>query len=148
MDDTELDRRRPLEIRLRKLDDPGFAEGTTEREARRFGRYSADVAVLLRGLVGEEGLSLGVVCLNGHNLEGGGEIGTSALFHLWVSFTGHLARRTPDPEDPQGLAQIVFANKVLGLLDLDAEMRVLTPPASSTPDEPAPPAGEPAPSTG
>lgn len=148
MDDTELDRRRPLEIRVRTPADPGFADGTTEREARRFGRFAADVAVVLRGLVGEEGLQLGVMCLNGHNVEGGGEISVSALFHLWVSFTGHLAGRQVDPEDPQGLAQVVFANKVLGLLDLDAQMQQLSRQASSTPAGPdAPSDGEP-PSTG
>lgn len=143
MDDTALDARRPIEIRLRVPGTPGFTD-TSEREARQFGRVSADAVVLLRALVANEGMKLGVVTLNGHAPDG--ELPPSAFFHLWVSLTGELARREAAPDDIQGAQQITFARKVLTLLQLDEQMRALGEGAEApgaTPDAatPAPPDG-------
>lgn len=148
MNATELDRVRPLELRVRVAEaTPGF-EGVSEREANRHARHAADAAVLLRTLFTEEGPVLHVLAVNGHNLDGGGALSVQALFHLWVSFTAFVARQTPDPEVPEDLAQIVFAQKVLGLMQLDPEMRPFTEPASSTPASPDSPSGDAATSTG
>lgn len=145
MDDTELSRLRPIEVRLRVAgSSPGF-DGISERAAQSFGRFSADALLVLRALFEDGGLKLGVLTLNGH--APAEPIAPSALFHLWMALTGELARREADPEDTQGAQQIAFARKVLTLLQLDEQLRALSladrseaDPPASTPDEPAAPA--------
>jgi len=150
MDDAERDRKRPLEIRFRVADATPAFEGTTEREANRFDRFSADALVLLRALYTEEGLHLGVLALNGHAPST--PLAPSALFHLWLSFTGTLARLEPAADDPQGAQQIVFARKVLALLQLSEQMQSLGLPEDGDPDatasESSTPAGSSSPPDG
>lgn len=143
MEDTELDRKRPLEVRLRVAGvTPGFEDWTTEREALRFGRSSADVAVILRGIFEAEKLNVGVLAVNGHTAVDGAVMPPSALFHLWMSFTGYVARLQADEDDTQGAQQINFARKVLTLLHLDEQMRSLSIPSSEESSTQASPASQ------
>lgn len=119
-------RLRPLEVRVRHRGELPNG-GISESQANSFGRVSADALVLLRALMDEGTLHLSVATLDGETL---GPIAPSALFHLWVSFTGHLAR-TPIPEgDEQAARQIAFCQKVLLLMQLDPAMNAITKAAA------------------
>lgn len=147
MDDIERDRKRPIELRVRVQDGtPGF-DGISEREATRFGRFSADALVVVRALFQEDaGIVLGVMALNGHDPSL--PMSPSALFHVWLGLTGELARRAAEDGDTQGAQQISFARKVLTLLQLDERMRALSDPEVSTPAAPSSPPDGVASSTG
>ena len=112
---------RPLAIRVRGRHELPNG-GISESQAHSFGRVSADAFVLLRVLLDENRLNLTVATVEG---ETQGPIAPSALFHLWVAFTGHVAR-TPLPEgDEQAARQIAFCRKVLLLMQLDENMGAL-----------------------
>lgn len=148
MSDTEqnppydLDKPRRMEVRVRTSRDFELAqiEHPTEREANRNGRVTADVMVLMRGMIEDDGrLSVNVATLEGYGLK---PIAASAQFHLWLSFTSSLAAAEVDPEDEQAVRQVAYLKKMLMLLQLDEGLRALedavaeaTPPESSTPPE-------------
>lgn len=147
----DLDRKRPLEVRVRQID-------ISERDALRFGRVSADAVVLLRALFDEEKLSVHVSSCQGAT---GEELSTAALFHLWVSFTGYLARRPIQDGASDEASQVAFLQRLLVLLGLTPELGPLTAhlakarltlvsPVHASDPSPAshtPPPGEPASST-
>jgi hypothetical protein len=117
----DMNRLRPLEVRVRtRAELPGG--GTSEHQANRFGRVSADAIVLLRALMDEGALHLSVATLDGETL---GPVSPSALFHLWVSFTGHVARMPLPADDEQAARQVAFCQKVLLLMQLDTNMDAL-----------------------
>jgi hypothetical protein len=126
----DLQRLRPLEVRVRhRLELPGG--GVSEAQANRFGRVSADALVLLRALMDEGVLHLSVASLDGETL---GPVSPAALFHLWVSFTGHVARTPAPADDDQTARQIAFCQKVLYLLQLDVEMNAIARVAAGAED--------------
>lgn len=117
----DLHRLRPLEVRVRhRAELPNG--GISEAQANGFGRVSADALVLLRALMDEGTLHLSVATLDGETL---GPIAPSALFHLWVSFTGHVARTQIPEGDEQAARQIAFCQKVLLLMQLDPGMNAI-----------------------
>mgnify|MGYP000882216265 CR=1 FL=1 len=126
----DLQRLRPLEVRVRhRLELPGG--GISEAQANRFGRVSADALVLLRALMDEGTLHLSVASLDGETL---GPVSPAALFHLWVAFTGHVARTPAPADDDQTARQIAFCQKVLYLLQLDVEMNAIARVAAGAED--------------
>ena len=152
----DLDQPRRLEIRLRTERD--FSKNgldlPTERSANAQERYTADVMALMRGFVENDGrLVVNVASLEGFGLT---PIAPSALFHLWLSFTSHVAGMKVDPEDTQAVRQAAFLQKVLMLLQLDQALAPLedalaaeaTPAAASTPPEPSSPPDDAPPSSG
>lgn len=114
----DMQRLRPLEIRVRTRQELP-QQGICEAEANSYGRVSADALVLLRAMMDDSRLTLSVASLDGETLQ---EIAPSALFHLWLSFTGHVARMTVPSDDEAGARQIAFCQKVLMLLQLDSNM--------------------------
>lgn len=139
MNDTELDILRPLELRVRHPATAGFSQGISERDAQRFGRASADALLVARVLFNQEGgMNVHVAAVNGHAPEL--EVSTSALFHLWVSLTAHVARTPVDPNDVQANQQVQFLRRVLLLMSFDEELQELAeadagPTADAPPDQ-------------
>lgn len=145
----DLDKPRRLEIRVRTSRDFELAQigHPTEREANRNGRVTADVMVMMRGMIEEDGrLSVNVATLEGYGLQ---PISPSAQFHLWLSFTSSLAAAEVDPSDEDAVRQVAYLKKMLMLLQLDEGLRALgdaataegdaTPPGPPSPPDDAPP---------
>lgn len=126
-------RRRPLLIHVQRdpvLPDSG---GYTEDVAESFCAVTADVLVLLRTMIDPTSLHLLVTAVEG---ETGGPIAPSALFHLWVAFTGHMARVQAPEGDEQAARQIAFCKKVLLLMQLDETMGPLAPATAAATSAP------------
>lgn len=122
MNDAELDTLRPLELRVRHPATPGFSAGITERDAQRFGRAAADALLVARVLFNQDGgMNVHVAAVNGHAPELA--VSPSALFHLWVSLTAHVARTPLDADDVQANQQVQFLRRVLLLMSLDEDLQ-------------------------
>jgi hypothetical protein len=140
-----MNQRRPLEIRLRTLAD--VPDGFSEAAANVFGRTTADAVVLLKVLIDDGALHLQVASVQGANAE---PVAPSALFHLWLSFTGVIARLEPSADNPELAAQIGFVRKMLMMMGFNADLGPLTQAqvlselrASEQPSTPAEPTEQP-----
>lgn len=151
MDEHYWVTKRPLEIRVRVAGSKDFEDGTTEKEAQRWGRLSADFGLLVRGMRHEDQVMLSVAML-----EPSGDVSqmtTEQLFNMWISLTGFIARRAsvgPDPIADQ--SRINCLRSFLGMLGFTPELQPiggsLSPASdSSSPETPSQPEGEEAPST-
>ena len=122
----DLDKFRHLEVRVRHWD--GEGSGFTERTAQSFGRLSADALAIIRVLFEEDGLRSHMATFNPN----GEPIGTSALFHMWLAFTGEIAGRDIPEDDPEAAKQIVFLRRVMQMMTLAENFS-----RSSNPPDPA-----------
>ena len=145
---STLDVKRPLMLTLYTADDG--APTLSEREALELGGVSADALVVIRALFNGPELVIQASSVNGLDMK---PVSLSALFHMWVSLTGHIARMELPTDHEVEEAQVVFLRKILATMALTPELGPIAValsagPAEATPtapSEPSSPAAPPSP---
>lgn len=121
----DLSRKRPLEIRVLDRRDEG---GISEEAAQDQNGVTADAFLMMRVLVDEDKMALSFAAIEGW---AGGEMSFEALFNLWISLAGHIARRPEEGLTPDQNQLRVFAERVLNLMRLNVEMAKLAADAAA-----------------
>jgi len=125
-----LDIKRPLMLTLYSADekDPEISE----REALELGGVSADAVLVVRALFNGPQLHIQTTSVDGRTLKA---LSPSAIFHMWVSLTGHLARQDLPADNETEALQIVFLRQILGTMKLSPELGPIAQGLSGAPDE-------------
>ena len=115
----DLSRKRPLEIRVLDRREEG---GISEEAAQDQNGVTADAFLMMRVLVDGDRMAMSFAALEGWT---GGEMSFEALFNLWISLAGHIARKPEDSLTPDQNQLRMFAERVLNLMRLNVEMNQL-----------------------
>ncbi len=112
-------RKRPLVIQLLDTSDEG---GRSEEEANRRDCITADAFLLIRALDEPERESTAFV-VQSYDSVTGESVDTTALYRMWLSLAGHLARLTEvdGPEEERMVNTCASFLKTLKLQELLAE---------------------------
>lgn len=146
--DNTLDVKRRLMVTLYTADEN--SPELSEREALELGGVSADALVVIRALFNGPELVIQTTSVDGATLK---PISLSALFHLWVSLTGHIARMELPTDNETEEGQVVFLRKILATMALTPELGPIAVALSAgpaempptAPSEPSSPAAPPSP---
>lgn len=125
----DLTRKRPIELRLRDMRDEEGG-GISEKEANRLDRVSCDGFLLVRLMQEAEDTRLLTASVDGQTF---GPLSTEALFRMWVSLAGHIAR-TANTDDAKERRWARFCTMILQHLQLGE----LVEAAGIKPKEPEP----------
>ena len=118
----DLDKKRPLEIRVLDRRDEG---GISQNDASENKCVTADAFVLLRLMVDESNMDLGFSAIEGWGMQ---EMSFEGMFSMWLAFAGHLARK--EATNPTQEAQRAFVERLLQMLQLGPDMQRLAPAAA------------------
>jgi hypothetical protein len=113
----DLDRKRPIEIRVLDRRDEG---GISQNDASENKCVTADAFVLLRLLVDPSNINLGFSAIEGWDMQ---EMAFEGMFSMWLAFAGHLARK--EVTDPTQEAQRAFVERLLNMLQLGPDLKSL-----------------------
>ena len=107
----DLHTHRPLELRIRRME-----KDNSIHAADRLGRVACDALVQLVILY-DEPVEFKLMTVEGHS---GESLGDTAMFHVWLALTDHLASKEAEPGNADDAKQKAFLGKIRGLLRMDA----------------------------